>query len=152
VIPRPSILIIGYGNELRGDDAAGPVAARALAALNLPGVRVLVTQQLTPDLAETVAPSTAVIFIDATAEETRNAATLNRIQPDPEAVISNHISQPPGLLALAMALYGTAPPAWMARIPARGFDLGAGLSETAAQGVGQAVTAIREHMAGFRLD
>jgi hydrogenase maturation protease len=149
VTPQSGILIVGYGNELRGDDAAGPVAARNLAALNLHGVRVLVTQQLTPDLAETVAQATAVIFIDATAVGGRNEATLNRIQPDPEAVISAHIGQPPGLLALSLALYGTAPPAWMAHIPARHFDLGSSLSEAAAQGVEQAVTIIRRHLAGL---
>jgi len=45
------ILLIGYGNELRGDDAIGPLVARALAELRLPGTQVLALTQLTPELA-----------------------------------------------------------------------------------------------------
>ena len=32
------ILVIGYGNTLRGDDGVGPKVAEAVAALALPGV------------------------------------------------------------------------------------------------------------------
>jgi hypothetical protein len=33
--------VIGYGNTLRGDDGIGPAVAEAVAALGLPGVRVI---------------------------------------------------------------------------------------------------------------
>ena len=49
---RNGLLIIGYGSELRSDDAAGVVAARELARY---GLRAIPVHQLTPDLAESVA-------------------------------------------------------------------------------------------------
>src|ERR1043165_3956952 len=59
------LLVIGYGNELRGDDAAGPEVARSIAELQLPGVEVLVRPILTPELADNVAQAATVIFVDA---------------------------------------------------------------------------------------
>ena len=42
-------LVIGYGNTLRGDDGVGPRVAVAVEDLQLPGVRTLVCQLLTPE-------------------------------------------------------------------------------------------------------
>jgi hydrogenase maturation protease len=58
-------LVIGHGNELRGDDGAGPSVARAVASWHLPGVRTLAVHQLTPELAEDLAQTKRVVFVDA---------------------------------------------------------------------------------------
>ena len=47
-------LVIGYGNTLRGDDGVGPRVAEAIEKLNLPGVRTLVCQQLSPEHADPI--------------------------------------------------------------------------------------------------
>ncbi|MFM8597525.1 MAG: hydrogenase maturation protease [Mycobacterium sp.] len=39
--PATAAVVIGLGNDLRRDDGVGPAVARAVAALGLPGVRVL---------------------------------------------------------------------------------------------------------------
>jgi hydrogenase maturation protease len=39
--PRPPTLVVGIGNPDRGDDGAGCLVARRLAAMTIPGVRVL---------------------------------------------------------------------------------------------------------------
>ncbi len=63
---RGSVLVIGYGNTLRGDDGAGCYVAERLCALNHePGLKVLSLHQLTPELAQPVAEAGLVIFIDA---------------------------------------------------------------------------------------
>ena len=49
---RDNVLVIGYGSPLRGDDAAGPLAARQLAQR---GFEAIEAHQLTPELAEKVA-------------------------------------------------------------------------------------------------
>lgn len=59
------LLVIGCGNSLRRDDGAGPRVVEMLAALDLPGVQTIVCQQLTPELADAVARSGAVVFVDA---------------------------------------------------------------------------------------
>src|SRR5690242_2835552 len=65
-VHRPwSFVVIGYGNDIRGDDAAGPLAARAVAAWGAPGVRALAAHQLTPELAEALAAAELAIFVDA---------------------------------------------------------------------------------------
>ena len=48
-------LVIGYGNELRGDDGAGIMVARRIAENPPPGVRSIVARQLTPELADELA-------------------------------------------------------------------------------------------------
>jgi hypothetical protein len=59
------ILLIGYGNELRGDDGVGPYVAREIDRRDLPGVRTFALHQLAPELAEEIAGADGVIFVDA---------------------------------------------------------------------------------------
>lgn len=67
------VWVVGYGNTLRGDDAAGVLAAEAIEALDLDGVEVLTCHQLTPEMAEKLATMQSVIFIDAEEENRRPA-------------------------------------------------------------------------------
>jgi hydrogenase maturation protease len=46
------VLVLGYGNTLRRDDAVGPLAAEAVAGWGRPGVLALALPQLLPELAE----------------------------------------------------------------------------------------------------
>jgi hydrogenase maturation protease len=59
------VLIIGYGNSLRSDDAAGIKVAETIATWQLPHVRSLAVHQLTPELAAELAAVELVIFVDA---------------------------------------------------------------------------------------
>jgi hydrogenase maturation protease len=60
-----NLLVIGYGNTLRGDDGVGPRVAEAVRALRLPGVSTLVCQMLTPEHAAPISLAQTVIFVDA---------------------------------------------------------------------------------------
>src|SRR5262249_51109422 len=62
---KARLLVIGYGNELRGDDGVGPAAARAVAAWAEPCVQAIATHQLTPELADAIAGAEEVVFVDA---------------------------------------------------------------------------------------
>ena len=62
---RSRLLVIGYGNELRGDDGVGPRVARAVSDWRLPGVTALAVHQLAPELAEPLSLSDAAVFVDA---------------------------------------------------------------------------------------
>lgn len=146
---KPSgIVIIGYGNEIRGDDGAGLRVAEDVESLALPGVRVIACHQLTPDLAEVIAEAGAVFFADAKPVTDDEAAVeIADVGPETKSGFSLHSGSPGGLLALAQALYGRCPPAWCVAIPAVNFDLGQTLTETAKRGVIEAVAAIRERAA-----
>jgi Ni,Fe-hydrogenase maturation factor len=68
-------VVIGYGNDLRGDDALGPLAATAVAEWDMPGVQAIAAHQLMPELAEPLAQADLAIFVDA--------RMLTRSSPDP---------------------------------------------------------------------
>ena len=131
-------LVIGYGNEGRGDDAAGPEVARRIAAFALPNVQTIEARQLTPELAEEVALATRVYFVDAALEESRSRTVATRLEPSIEGDFVAHSLRPEQLLALARAIYGRSPPAWMVGIEARDFSPNAPLSRAARRGVVEA--------------
>ncbi len=137
----PPILVIGYGNLLRGDDGAGVRLVELLAQRQLPHIQTLTVAQLVPELAEAVARSAAVIFVDAAAHPPRprhpyRCFGLTRLRPrHHHQGLDWHFSDPHHLLALAESLYGFAPPAWLITLPAENFDSGDQLSLTCRQAV-----------------
>jgi len=58
-------LVIGVGNACRGDDGAGIVAARELAAQRLPGVRVMEMNGEGTSLVEAWKDAPSVLLVDA---------------------------------------------------------------------------------------
>lgn len=140
-------LVIGYGNELRGDDAAGPRVAEAVEAWGREGTRVLVVHQLLPELAEDVAGARVVFFVDASVEA--DAVVVERIEPRMDASMTSHGGEPGAVLALARTVYGRVPEAsWLVHVPVEQFDLAAPLSERTRAGVAEAVEAIRAVLDG----
>lgn len=71
----PTVLLIGYGNDLRSDDAAGLRVSDAIAqgaapfgsiaSWRLANVSTFCVHQLTPELAEILAKADIAIFVDA---------------------------------------------------------------------------------------
>jgi hydrogenase maturation protease len=138
------ILIIGYGNELRGDDAAGPRVAAAVAAMGMGNVRVLVRHQLTPELAEEMSQARAVIFTDAALGAERVGVCSLSPESERSRVFQAHVSSPQNLVGLAETLFGRCPPVWMVTVPARQVEFGAPLSTETFAGVTAAVGHIQE--------
>jgi hydrogenase maturation protease len=124
-----SVLVIGYGNELRRDDALGPKVASAVEARNLPGVRVITCHQLTLELAEPMSQVETVIFIDAAVSLA--AVQVTPLSPRLLPQVRAHSSDPASLLSLAHSLFGRAPQAWSIALPAFDMDFGEGLSSRA---------------------
>jgi len=137
-MPPEGVLIIGYGNPLRGDDAAGPLAARRLAGF---GFETIETHQLTPELAEPIAAAEIVFFLDADAAVPAGEICAQRVtasEAEPPLSFEHH-STPAGLLRLAALAYRAAPEAWAIGLGARCFDLAEGLSRNAERAVSRAV-------------
>lgn len=126
------ILIIGYGNPFRGDDAVGDIAALKLAGLfeNDDAVDVLSVQQLTPDLAENIAKYAFVILIDARQQTPAGQIILEELAL-PSTLVSrpySHYMEPIELMALTKALYQASPRMVLATITAEDFEVGKPLS------------------------
>jgi hydrogenase maturation protease len=137
---RTRLLVIGYGSELRRDDAVGPRTARAVAAWQLPGVAAIATHQLMPELAEPIAEAERVVFVDAGQNETLH---IRPIEPNPGASWSRHAGSPQELLALAESLCRRRPESWLITLPAPDLGFGEGLSAAAERGIAEALRQIR---------
>jgi hydrogenase maturation protease len=145
------VLVIGYGNDLRGDDAIGVYVAEQVAARGLAGVRAIGIPQLTPELAEELARADMAIFVDARPLVWKQESALGAQAVEWQALAPRagnsahgHSSDPRALLALAQALYGHAPPAWLLAVPAVNFELGAPLSPVGRQGLEAATRSLIE--------
>ena len=137
------LLIIGYGNTLRGDDGVGPRVAEAVAALNLPGVRTLACQMLTPELADQISQARVAIFVDA-AVDTPKEVQWRKLEPGESSQLMAHAADPRTMLALARDVFGHAPQAWWLTIPAVKLDFSETLTPEAQRGFAEAVKKIQE--------
>ena len=136
-------LVLGYGNDLRRDDGAGPVVARAVEALGLPGVRVVTAHQLLPEHAELLSGARRVVFVDATADG-EDAVSCYALDPATAPLPGlGHGCDPAALVAMAEALFGAKPAAWIVTLRAHDLGLGEGLAEETARSVPAAVAAVR---------
>jgi hydrogenase maturation protease len=149
--PPGAVLVIGYGSMLRGDDAAGPRAASAVAGLGLPGVIAKAVTQLTPELAEPLASARLAIFIDACLVAHGGEVEVRPIEPADPGAASGHVGDPGRLLALARIAYGACPRSWLVTIPASDVTLGRGLSPLAGRGVEEAVRRVASLAVGHHL-
>jgi len=140
---RDDLLVIGYGNTLRGDDAVGRRVAEALQELRLPGVRVLSCDLLTPELADHISKARRVVFVDASVELSE-MVQLRPAAPAECSQILGHTAEPGTLLAVARDLFGFAPQAWWLTIPIANIELGEELSEKASEGMRVALAKIRQ--------
>ena len=144
----PRVLIVGYGNPLRGDDALGRLAADRLAQrfAGLPHVTVMSVHQLTLDLAETASNCERLILLDARQARLAGEVFCERLTTAATAPTPlSHYCTPGELLAATEMLYGAAPRAYLAGVTAHAFDAGAPLSPTVAAALG----ALEEAVAGL---
>ena len=157
------LLVIGYGNTLRGDDGVGPRVAEAIEKLNLPGVSTLVCQQLSPEYADPVSRAHTVVFVDAEivqgskfkvqssgipdpepATLSRELIRLRKLEPGESSQLMAHAADPRTMLALARDVFGHAPQAWWLTIPAVKLDFSETLTPEAQRGFEMALEKIRE--------
>lgn len=136
------ILIIGYGNTLRGDDGVGPRVAEAIEKLQLPNVRTLICQQLSPEHAAPISRAQTVIFVDAAVDAPRKVQ-LRPLEPGSTSQLMAHAADPRTMLALARDVFGHAPRAWWLTIPAVKLEFGERFSPEAQRGCAEAVDRIR---------
>jgi len=147
------VLVIGYGNPLRGDDGVGCVIAEELAKrISDPDskIQVVACHQLNPELAEPIAETRAVIFIDASVELEPGEVRVTTLAPDrfsPAAFA--HSMKPSALLATASELFGQAPPAKTVGIGAASFDTGMNLTPQVRRAVSSAITAVENEIARY---
>jgi hydrogenase maturation protease len=136
------VLIVGYGNPLRGDDGFGWHAAERLRqAIDDPEVEVLTLHQLTPELMEPLSRVERAIFIDAAVpSQSRGGAAAGSGK---EASSFTHHLTPATLIAGAQTLYGHAPETTVLTAPGENFDFGESMSEAMQRALNETVEKVR---------
>jgi len=141
--PVTNLLVIGYGNTLRGDDGVGPRVAEAIEELHLTGVRTLSCGLLTPELAEPISKARCVVFVDAAIDKD-GKTQLRPLSPADSAQIMAHAADPRTMLALARDVFGHVPRAWWLTIPAQNLEIGEEFSTRAKVGLRDAIAEIKK--------
>lgn len=154
-MPDPGPLVIGLGNRCRGDDAAGLLAARALAARALPGVRVAEAGGEGAQLMERWAGAGEVYLIDAVRALARPGRT-HRIdaarRPLPAGLFrcSSHAFGLAEAVELARALHRLPATLVVYGIEGVRFELGQEVSPAVMAGVEAVVAALEAELRGGR--
>src|SRR5580692_11835604 len=103
-------LILACGNTLRSDDGIGPWLAEWAGEKFREDTRIraIARQQWTPDLAEDVAQSDSVLFIDCSIEAAPGSVSVVEVHPSaPTHGLATHQLGATEMLALAQELYDT---------------------------------------------
>ncbi len=143
------VLVFGYGNPSRGDDALGPELIRLLED-ELPrrpswaGAALLTDFQLQPEHALDLDGRDAVVFVDAAASGPEPYA-LTRLAAGRDPSYTSHALSPAAVLHVREAILGRpAVPAYLLAIRGYGFELGEPMSEAALANLDAALQAVSD--------
>ncbi len=142
------ILLIGYGNPLRGDDGAGQAVAERLGELiDGRSLRCIPAHQLLPEMAEAISEARFVYFVDAEVGAEPGEIVRRVVEASGTAgdAHSHHFT-PGGLLQVAVLLYGRCPPAALITIGGEAFDEPDRLSAVVETAVAAVVSIIAEEV------
>jgi hydrogenase maturation protease len=113
------VLVLGYGNPAREDDAIGPAVADRIAALGLDGVDVESDYQLTVEDAAAVAEHDAVVFVDASVDGPE-PFSWRHVEAAEADTFSTHGLTAARVMGLARELFGARAPAYLLGV--RGYS------------------------------
>jgi hydrogenase maturation protease len=126
------LVVIGWGNDARGDDALGPLLLRRIEAMRQPDVETIEAYQLQIEHALDLDGFEAALFIDAS-YDAPPPFRFAEIGPSAARTPATHALAPEAVLDVFVQIKGRAPPpAYLLAVRGEKFELGEGLS---AQGV-----------------
>ncbi|HVT80686.1 MAG TPA: hydrogenase maturation protease [Phycisphaerae bacterium] len=139
---RTDVLLVGYGNPMRSDDAVGPLVASRVAALfpDASFCRLITDQQLLPEHTDEVAAVRRVLFIDASVNLPAGEVQISPITGEacPEHHLTHHVA-PQTLLWMSQQFFGRAPRAWLIEIGVADLSVGSRLSPAVAKAAAKLV-------------
>jgi hydrogenase maturation protease len=141
------VVVIGFGNPLRGDDSFGMQAVERLKAeVTGEQIQFIECQQLIPELAECVSKAELVLFVDADMDGVAGTTHSHRILPAETRRNDSlvHHLDPSALLGLSEALYHRVPEAMLMTVTGECFGYGSRLSPEVAKALPGVVEHIKE--------
>ena len=146
VVPAP-LLVFGWGNPSRGDDALGPLFVDAVEAMKLPGVECLTDFQLQVEHALDLKGRERVLFVDASADAAA-PFTVERIEPARDASFTTHAVSPQAILQVFREVEAEPPPpCWLLAIRGDAWELGTVPTDAARENLQGAIAWVREWIA-----
>lgn len=148
-----SVLVFGWGNPSRGDDALGPALIERIAAeltehAEWDELTLLTDFQLQPEHALDLEGQDRVLFVDASVSCVSPYA-FDRLRPLPGFGYTTHAMQPEALLAVFRQVSGSEPPpAWLLTVRGESFELGEPLSAAAARHLEAATVFVTSLLSG----
>ncbi|MFZ2725007.1 MAG: hydrogenase maturation protease [Methylococcaceae bacterium] len=128
------ILLFGYGNLSRGDDALGILLLEQIersANLGLHSIDILSDFQLQIEHALDLDERALVLFIDASVAHI-NAFAFHELTPQKDKSYTTHAMSPDSVLAVYQDIKKkNPPPCFLLSIKGESFELGEGLSDNA---------------------
>jgi len=109
-------IVIGIGNELRGDDGIGPRVVDAIPARA--DLQTMTVHQLVPELAEKIQFARRVLFVDASLGD---ELCLTQLSPSDHRGLG-HACSPGSLLGWTRLAYDREPESWLLSIPGASFE------------------------------
>jgi hydrogenase maturation protease len=126
------ILVFGWGNPSRGDDALGPLFIDRITALQLPGVECLTDFQLQVEHALDLENRKRILFIDASIDATAPFA-VTVLEAARDASFTTHAMTPEAVMHVYVELHDEPPPpCTLLAIRGERFELGEAISPAAA--------------------
>ena len=136
--PDHKTILIGIGNDGRGDDALGWLFADQFA--NNGALEVAYRYQLQIEDAELISRYDCVVFVDACLQEIETGFCFQRCQPMASLHFSTHKIDPATILWLSQEVYQSSTSGYVLAIQGYRWDLHQGLSSLAEQNFNKAVS------------
>ena len=149
---KKRVLIIGYGNPLRGDDALGcEIAGRLASAIHDEAVEILSVNQLTPELSELISGVELVVFIDASLVGQPGSWKCQTVDANEKSshTLGHHLT-PMSLLAYAQAIFKASPRALLVSVAGDSFDCRQELTPSVAAALPAVEQFVREQISVTR--
>jgi hydrogenase maturation protease len=126
------LVVLGWGNDSRGDDALGPALLDRIAAA-WPDLPMVDDYQLQIEHALDLVDADCALFLDA-GKDTPAPFAFTRLAPRRDATHSTHALSPEAVLDVYVQVRGEAPPpAFALCVRGERFELGEGLSSAAVE-------------------
>lgn len=123
------ILLVGIGNNCRGDDGLGWKFVELVESMGLDFMDYEYRHQLQVEDAALISEYEVVYFIDASYEKMDKGFELRQCEASDEEQVSSHAQSPGTILKLANNLYKKFPEAYVLAIGGEEWELQTSLSE-----------------------
>ena len=138
------ILLIGIGNNCRGDDGLGWKFVELIEAMGLDFIDHEYRYQLQVEDAALISEYDVVYFVDASYEKMDKGFELRPGIASDEEQVSSHAQSPGAILKLANNLYQKYPEAYVLAIGGEAWELQTSLSEAAERNLVEATSFFAE--------